>query len=284
MTNNVASADDDVAAKSLLFGRNNEISELLDGIQNDQGTSAWLVTGDSGIGKSALLDEIYRRLTNKGNDHNLINNTFVGYYSRKESLIAESESLIYPFKIALETLAKTAKESQNLGERIDTALTRVKNGFLKSAKEQGKKIGLAVLEDVAKKAGFGQTFEVGKNIVKSIGAEKTGLLLAQSYVAEHKDEARESIIEIFKTLLDEFKDRKFVLIFDQFEYVGKASIDFFLNFAKFLMIEERFHIIVSFSTDERVILDSSLKALFEELRDKVKREDPWQNNGVAGLA
>ncbi len=206
MTNNVASADDDVAAKSLLFGRNNEISELLDGIQNDQGTSAWLVTGDSGIGKSALLDEIYRRLTNKGNDHNLINNTFVGYYSRKESLIAESESLIYPFKIALETLAKTAKESQNLGERIDTALTRVKNGFLKSAKEQGKKIGLAVLEDVAKKAGFGQTFEVGKNIVKSIGAEKTGLLLAQSYVAEHKDEARESIIEIFKTLLDEFKD------------------------------------------------------------------------------
>jgi hypothetical protein len=50
---------------------------------------------------------------------------------------------------------------------------------------------------------------------------------------------------IFRSLADEFKeDRNFVLIFDQFESAGKLSIDFFLNFVKFM--PERFHIIVAF--------------------------------------
>ena len=36
-----------------------------------------------------------------------------------------------------------------------------------------------------------------------------------------------------------------------------------------MMFEERLHIIVSFSTDERIIQESSNNALFKELRDKV---------------
>ena len=42
-------------------------------------------------------------------------------------------------------------------------------------------------------------------------------------------------LEIFKAIAEEFKERRFVLIFDQFETVGKASTDFFLNFVKFLI-------------------------------------------------
>jgi hypothetical protein len=74
-------------------------------------------------------------------------------------------------------------------------------------------------------------------------------MLAQQYIAGHRDKVRQSYLEIFKAIADEFKDRRFVLIFDQFENVGKASTDFFLNFVKFLQPQERFDIIVSFRTD-----------------------------------
>jgi predicted ATPase len=268
--------NNNTSAKSLLIGRDKEVYQIVNDVKNNKSSSTWLLTGESGIGKSALLDEVYRRFTTKkendDDDKDIQHNAFVGYYSRKESLIAESESLIYPFRIALKSLVYEIKNSQHLGERIDNTLSRVKKGFLNYATDQGKKIGLAILEDVAKKVGLEQTFEVGKDIVKAMGAEKTGMLLAQSYVSEHKDEARESYIEILKTLVDEFKERQFVLIFDQFEYVGKPSIDFFLNFAKFIMFEKRFHIIVSFRTDEITKQDSSTRSLFEELRDIMEAE------------
>lgn len=49
-------------------------------------------------------------------------------------------------------------------------------------------------------------------------------MLAQQYIADHRDEARESYLEIFKAIADEFQERR-ILMFDQFEHVGKASTD-----------------------------------------------------------
>jgi ABC-type nitrate/sulfonate/bicarbonate transport system ATPase subunit len=103
------------ARKSLLIGREKEINQIIESLKSNKGTRLLLV-GESGIGKSALLDEIHRRLTQQeGEDQK--NRPFVGYYSKKESLIAESESLIYPFSIVLEKLVNNAKESQQLGEK-----------------------------------------------------------------------------------------------------------------------------------------------------------------------
>src|SRR5689334_12183860 len=86
----------------------------------------------------------------------------VGYYSKKESLIAESESLLYPFSVVLESLVNNAKEAQQLGEKIDSTLARVKKGLLKFAKEQGIRMGIAILEDLAKKVGLDQTLVKGE--------------------------------------------------------------------------------------------------------------------------
>ena len=55
---------------------------------------------------------------------------------------------------------------------------------------------------------------------------------AEDYAAKNKDEALQAYLDIFRSLAEEFKERRFVLIFDQFENVGKASTDFFLNFVK----------------------------------------------------
>ena len=242
-----------------LIGREKELSEMLDDLKQDK--SIRLLMGESGIGKSALLDEFYKTLTEEMRDE-----VFVGYYSRDESLIAESESLIYPFKILLRSFVENAKQSQHLNERMDNTISRVKRGLLRFGKEQGVKMGVAIIQDLANKAGLKQTFEVGKDAIKAIGEEKTSLMLGQSYVADHKDEARESYLDIFNAIANEFTERKFVLIFDQFESVGKASTDFFLNFAKFILRKDRFHIIVSFRTDDRMLADFSKRNVFKDLR------------------
>ena len=47
--------------KSLFIGREKEINEIIGDVKSNRGTRLLLV-GESGIGKSALLDEIHRRL------------------------------------------------------------------------------------------------------------------------------------------------------------------------------------------------------------------------------
>jgi predicted ATPase len=229
--------------KELLVGRDKEINQLLHSVDYDK--SITLLTGESGVGKSGLLNEFYSRLTC---DEDKRRRIFVGYYSRKESLVAESKSLDYP-AVALSRLIKEAKELQSLDERIDNTIARIKKGLIKFAREEGLKIGVAIIEDLAKKVGLEQTLEVGKDVLRNIGTEKTSLMLAEGYVADHRLEASEAYVEIFQAIAEEFQDRRFVLIFDQFEYLGKASVDLFLNLVKFR--PERFHIIVSFRTDDR---------------------------------
>jgi hypothetical protein len=50
----------------------------------------------------------------------------LGYYSKADSLIAPSQFLIYPFVIVLASLVKEAKESQQLGEKIENTINRIK--------------------------------------------------------------------------------------------------------------------------------------------------------------
>jgi AAA ATPase domain len=235
-------------------------------VKSNKGTKLLLV-GESGIGKTALLDEIHKTLT-EAKEENETKLPFVGYYSKGESLIAESESLIYPFNIVLKKLVNNAKESQQLGEKIDYTIARVQRGLVHFVKNYGTNIGIAVIQDLANKVGLKETLNVGKEIIQSIGEEKTSLMLAQQYIADHRDEARQSYIDIFKAIADEFKDRRFVLIFDQFECVGKASTDFFLNFVKFLEPQERFDIIVSFQTDDTIWGDSAARKVYEDLERK----------------
>lgn len=174
-----ADGDNGETGKSLFIGREKEINEIIDDVKSNRG-SRLLLVGESGIGKSALLDEVYRRLIER-EEENERNRPFVGYYSKKESLIAESESVIYPFSILLKSLINSAKESQQLGEKIDSTMARVKRGLLKFGKEQGIKMGVAIIEDVANKVGLKETLDVGKDIIKDIGSEKTSLMLATQY-------------------------------------------------------------------------------------------------------
>jgi hypothetical protein len=95
-------------------------------------------------------------------------------------------------------------------------------------------------------------------------------MLAEDYAAKSKHEALQAYLGIFRSLAEEFKERRFVLIFDQFESVGKASTDFLLNFVKLLTPQERFDIIVSFRTDDRIWNDPSVRTVYENLEQKLR--------------
>jgi predicted ATPase len=118
-----------LTSDTVFVGRDKEIGDLL-GRLNNKANSITLLTGESGIGKSKFLDEIYRRLRYESQDRLF----FVGYYDKNNALISESETPIYPFSIILESLVKTAKESQQLAGRIDNTVARVKRGLVKFAK------------------------------------------------------------------------------------------------------------------------------------------------------
>jgi predicted ATPase len=60
--------DGKTTPKSLFIGRDKEINEILDELKTNKGTSLLLV-GESAIGKSALLHEVHRRLTEKVDIH-----------------------------------------------------------------------------------------------------------------------------------------------------------------------------------------------------------------------
>jgi hypothetical protein len=109
-----------------------------------------------------------------------------------------------------------------------------------------------------------QTFRVGNGFWSRFKAEKTSLMLAEDYAAKNKVEALQAYLGIFRSLTEEFKERRFALIFDQFESVGKASTDFLLNF-KFLTPQERFDLVVSFKTDDTTWNDPAARKLYQDL-------------------
>jgi len=129
--------------------------------------------------------------------------------------------------------------------------------LLTFVKRYGATMSVAIIQDFAK-IGLEKTLEIGREIVETVGQEKTSLMLADDYIADHKGETLQAYLNIFKALADEFKDRRFILIFDQFENIGKASTDFFLNFVKFLEPQERFDVIVSFRTDNTTWINCDL--------------------------
>ena len=111
-------------------------------------------------------------------------------------------------------------------------------------RKKGAEIAIAILTDVIKKIGLEKTYDVFREFIDAYKNEKTPVSLAEEYVSNHKEEVIQGYIGIFQSLAKEFSDRKFILIFDQFESTGRASFDFLVNFIKNMPLSV--HVIVSF--------------------------------------
>jgi len=183
-----------------LFGRDKEIAQLYDTV-NSKHNSITYILGESGIGKSALLEEFHRGF--RDNSANFL----VGFYSQYKILIGESPSPIYPFKTVLEDLLEWAKTTEKHDDKIKGIMTRVENAFKKFAKEKGSEMIGAILYDIAKKMGLDQTLKIAQDLIEDIREEKSALMSAISYAREHNDEFVMCYVRVIQSLLREFQGR-----------------------------------------------------------------------------
>ncbi len=153
----------------LLIGRDKEVSQVFDDITDNSGASTWLVAGESGIGKSVLLDEIYSMIKDS--------KAFVGYYRKDQSLIAEApQSPTYPFLIALSGIINGAKDTHSIEE--ETAVTKqIKKGLCIICQGKGESIAKIILEDITKKAGIEETLNIGKKFWSIFKSQMSNIML-----------------------------------------------------------------------------------------------------------
>jgi tetratricopeptide (TPR) repeat protein len=207
----------------------------------DESKSITVVVGEEGIGKSTFLREFSKKLKERNDS------PFVGIFDNNSVVEDESQSSIFPFIAVLEILLRDIQKTARTEERINITLNRWLKASEKFAKEKGKEIAGAIVTDIAKKIGLDEVIKVGKEYWRFLEGEKSIFTVMQDYISKYKGEALTSYISILTSLAEQFHDRKFVLIFDQFESAKKTAIDFFINFVK-VMPQEGFHIIVSFKT------------------------------------
>jgi predicted ATPase len=97
----------------IFVGRQDNMQELLQIFERKR--SITILAGEAGIGKSALLEQFYDTLFNHYHATLLI-----GFYDQSKNLIGESQSILYPFIIALESLVEYAMETKESNEETES--------------------------------------------------------------------------------------------------------------------------------------------------------------------
>lgn len=269
------------SSSTIFVGRQKELNQLLDSLYNER-KIVTIVSSESGMGKSALLLRLYNELKEKERGSSTSSSFLVGFYDRNKALVGGSASMIYPFAIALESLLVWLKDTTDYSDEFKGLIKRTQGALIKTLRDEASNILVALVDDVAKKFGFEQTLGVVKKFYKNFKEEKTSIALAEQYVAENQQEAIFAYMTIVESLANEFVDRKFVFIFDQFEMVRKASIDFLINFVA-RMPENNFHVIVSFKVEERAWSDTVARQLYEYAKEQLT-DLGAKNIGLEGLS
>jgi tetratricopeptide (TPR) repeat protein len=258
-----------------IFGREKDIEILLEDLTRKQKTVR-ILRGESGVGKSRLLDTIYQK-----SKKDRCKESFVGYYNKEDALISEAISYTYPIAICLNNLIEDILGVQSSEDRIESQITRLEKTFKTFFKEQGFEILGAIFQDIAKKVGLEKTAILATKFYDTFRDTKASIKLGSDILSNQKDNVFGTYVNIFKLLAKEFPNRRFILIFDQLESVGKASIDFLLNLIK--LLPESFHILIAFKTEERRWEDESVRRLYEDTYDKIVYDLRGKDHRLEGL-
>ena len=259
------------------IGRKEAIDQLFESV-NSKNTSVTLVLGDEGVGKSMILEEFYRRLWEENQ-----NQFIVGFYDQTKQL--RSAKLIHPYISSLESLIKWHTNTKTFDDQFKETIKRLQKAFLKFGKEKAVEITSAIIQDIAEKAGLKETLKIAKDFLKMYKAEKSVTMLAEGFVNDNKGDIIESYIGILSSLAEAFNQQKFILIFDQFESVGMASIRFLIDLIMNLNMRmpSRFHVIISFRIKESNLDNESDNNLYDYISKEIRREKP-QIITVEGLS
>jgi predicted ATPase len=194
-------------------GREKELNDF-DNFLIAKEKGVFVVIGEIGIGKTALMKELSNRV--KQNE-----DAISGFY-RLPGKVVETRM---PFVKVLADLISSIEEKEKsegittfkqIGDAMEEVFKRRKSEFIK-----------ALLRDVSKNLKFDETF----NFLDRIGKETKkipAVELAEETIAQHKQEFTDFYLDLLGALARKI-NKKIVLLIDQFELATKSSVDFFMS-------------------------------------------------------
>jgi len=239
----------------VFVGREKDLQKLLVNLKKPK--SIILLSGEVGIGKSSLLDVFNNKV---GGEY------FIGYYDRKNALVSEPHLVTYPINIVLSSLITNIQRSETVNENLADSTKKVLGFLVEFARKEQKNIAVSIIEDIIRKSGLDRTVDLAKEFV--VTQSKSGLNRGMEFlVNQNKEDILDVLRNIFTLISNQFPDKDFVLIFDQMESLGNSTIDFLINFVNFL--PNRYHIIISFKTEDRRWGDPLARKLYQNTYDKL---------------
>jgi hypothetical protein len=196
----------------IIVGRENDLDLLLSDLKKDTKTIR-LVIGESGIGKSSILDNFYLRIKERINlkQDNNDNTYFIGYYSKREALVSELKSEEYLLKVILSNLIENVKEFELQTEETRIILNRIGKALKKFAEEEGKQIAKDIVEDMLKKIGLEKSISYLEKFVNIFKDIKSSIINAEELLKQ-REQLLDIYSNIFKNISQEFSERRFILI------------------------------------------------------------------------
>ena len=214
-------------------GRERELDYFSDFLTaGDKENGVFVVIGERGIGKTALMKEIYTRVRQSGDE-------LIGFYRLFGKTATHT-----PFVEALADLLSTVEEEgkaegkatfTHIGATIVEVFKRRKSGLTKS-----------VLKDVAKNLKFDETV----NFLEQIWDETKEIPvieLAEETLAQHKQEFIVFYLDLLGALALK-TNKRIVVMIDQFELATLSSVDFFMSLVRGL--PQCVYVVASFKKGE----------------------------------
>ncbi len=210
----------------IFIGRTKELETTDKLFHNEKGVA--LVVGETGIGKSRFLAEVYHKYLSKAD------------FLTVEHVCRFSDDEFSPFASLLAGLVFVAVATQR--QHFDTKTGALaKTGLVLT--QLGRTFGLGydfvmrVLEEVSLKLGpleikAEKVFRIASETLQRMSETKPSLGLARQMLSEHAPSFMQRYAEIMRALRQDLPGRNLLLLLDQVERAKKTTLDILLDFAE----------------------------------------------------
>ena len=254
--------------KEVFVGREKQIEQFFRFLK-DRESSAFVVVGEPGIGKSSFLKEVVTRIRGESEGSGV----FVGFHQ----VLDGTTNVASPFVRVLDDLMGNL--SVSLREKAEEGAKRALSVCRKVFSEKGKRLAKSMVKAFAVK-------HLGKEMVDELERayedwKETPSVesLAEEMFSKHRDEFVYDFAFFFEKLVEEYKKLEFILVFDQFERAPLVSCGILLGLIR--AKPETVHVAVSFKVEkEGVAKYMSIRSELLQLKAELFRLPPLSTEEI----
>lgn len=251
-----------VKGEEVFVGREKEIKQLFKFLK-DEKSSAFIVIGEPGIGKSSYLEEVVRRIRKDSKNSGV----FVGFHW----VLDGTTNVASPFVRVLDDLM--ANLSVSLAEKAKEEAKRALSVAKKIFSEKGRRFAKSLVKSFAVKWWGKEAVEELEKAYEEWKETPDIESYAEKIFSDYKDEFVYDFVFFFHRLAEMYEKLEFVLVIDQFERAPLISSTILLGFAR--AKPERVHVAVSFKVEKKgVVKYESIRSELLQLNAQFLRLPP----------